>query len=632
MCGVAGYLSPGHGLSQARFDLSAALVSLEHRGPDGSGSWFGPVSRGEVGLGHTRLSIIDLSEDSAQPMVSGDGNLVLIFNGEIYNYLELKDLLEKEGCRFESHGDSEVLLQAWARYGKACLPMLKGMFAFALYDIRAQTLFLSRDRFGMKPLYFSLAGGLFRFASEPAVLARMVGRAEINHQKAYEYLALGLYDTSQETFFNDVFALPPGKTVEVRSKRDAVEVIEERWHKTSPPEEIDVGLDEAAETVRELFLNSILLHLRSDVPIAVALSGGLDSTGIVGAVRHLQPDREIHSFSYVSPGFAKDESEWAALASAHLGTEHHSLTLSPSDAVEAFDASARSQGEPTGSSSILAQSAVYRRVSAAGFRVLLDGQGADELFAGYHGFIEFRLRTLLGKGDVAAALRLVHQWQAKRRGNNMRDLIPSFAATYVPRRLAAAGSWLIGRRVTPPWIDPSQLAKSGVIPGVPIIAGYPILPVEQPPFLQGHLGKSLFRGDLVRLLRHGDRSSMGSSVESRLPYLDADLVNYVQSLPESLLLSPRGETKNVLRHALHGIVPEEIAFRQDKIGFDTPEDSWSSGFQEMLEFSSDGLARFDWIDAPKLLAQSTHGRKTFSVSARLAWRALSLSRWALQLG
>ena len=288
-------------------------------------------------------------------------------------------------------------------------------------------------------------------------------------------------------------------------------------------------------------------------------------------------------------------------------------------------ATIKAQAEPVNSSSVIAQMAVYQRVREEGFKVVLDGQGADELFGGYQGYPEFRLRTLMRNQGVRSAISFARAWHRYSGNRSYLSLALHFGATIVPREYAALGSWLGGRPMSPGWARRQGLRKNGIEQRIPELPGYPARHGSTM-FLRQHLRDSLFGGDLARLLRHGDRSSMANSVESRVPYLHNSLVNLVLQLPEEHLVAEDGQTKVVLRKALRGLVPESVSERRDKIGFETPENSWLTADWESLFRSSGGLDCFEWLDRVRLL-QATQGHQRGAAS-RLRWRALNLSIWA----
>lgn len=627
MCGLAGYLDLRTGSNENSRRLDAAIDFLSHRGPDSEGRWSGAVgTQGAIELGHRRLSVIDLSSGAHQPMTTPDGRYVLCYNGEIYNYKELRNQLRRRGHEFRTVSDTEVLLLAWHEWGIDALQKFDGMFAFALYDVHEQVLTLARDRHGMKPMYFTAdsgSGAVF-FASEPLVAARLSGKVGPNHKKAYQYLTMGLYDFDDQTFYEGVSALRPGSFVRFRPEGQRVMQTSAAWVTPEIPPSFDISFDDAAAQVRELLIESVELHLRSDVDVAIALSGGLDSSAIAGATQELLGTARIKTFSYVSPGYSRDESAWASMVAKNLGTIHHEIVIQPPEAIGAIERVVREQGEPTNSSSSFAQSHLYSTISDNGYKVVLDGQGADELFAGYSGFPEFRLRSILAEGKVGEALLLILRWSRWTEGHSVPALLRNFAATLAPEGLATWGSRFAGRNASPSWVNPVVLAGLGVRVSAPPLVGYPVYSAPESDFLRQHLTQSVLGGDLSRLLRHGDRSSMAHSVESRLPFLGRRLVSFAQSLPEDYLLSRSGETKRVLRSAVRGLVPAEVINRRDKVGFETPEHHWLRDLTLAEPRVSGGLEKFEWIKA------GVHKTPARRIQPALKWRLASLGVWASQ--
>ena len=380
MCGIiGGWLSLSS--PESRFHFEAGLSQLMHRGPNDQGLERLDFRQGQVVLGHTRLSIIDLSAAGHQPMYSRCGRYALVFNGEIYNYRELRQELVTIGQRFVSDSDTEVLLTSWATWGASCLPRLRGMFAFTVFDRQAGTLTCVRDAFGIKPFFYQVANGDFLFASEvPALLAAMPHRPGLNMQRAYDYLVLGRYDERAETFFEGVCQLPPGHTL-VFDLVNPSNPIKHRWWWPNIAERADVSFADATVQLRAMFLDNIRLHLRSDVPLGAALSGGVDSSAVVCAMRHLEPDMPIHTFSYVARDSAANEEPWADLVNQYVGAISHKVAVTPEELGQDLDDMIRIQGEPFGSTSIYAQYRVFRLAREHGITVTLDGQGADELLA-----------------------------------------------------------------------------------------------------------------------------------------------------------------------------------------------------------------------------------------------------------
>lgn len=567
MCGILGIWSPSAG--QYRNVVDKALHELDHRGPNDRGiEWF-ETAGGTLAFAHTRLSIIDLSAGGHQPMHSPCGRWSMIYNGEIYNYRELRAELEAEGESFATASDTEVLLRAWMRWGEGGLTKLIGMFAFAVLDRERQSLSLVRDAFGIKPLFYREDEKGFAFASESkAITALDLDPPRLNLQRAYHYLALGGYDDGEESFIAGIRHLLPAHWMEVdlRTGRCAPP---RRWWWPSI-EEKPISFDDAVAELRKRFLDSVRLHLRSDVKLGAALSGGIDSSSVVCAMRLIEPDMPIHSFSFVARGSDVDEEKWADLVNETVGAEVNKIVVEPAELAADLDDMIRIQDEPFAGTSIYAQYRVFRLVRERGVTVTLDGQGADELLAGYSGYPGARLNSLYEKRDFAGFARLLRNW-SKGPGRSRGRGFAEFLGQRVPRRWRGAALAMIGRSVSPPWLDTAQLRASGVRvenPGVPRSReGYRRRLAEA-------LRTALVDGGMQPLLRHGDRNAMRWSVESRVPFLTVPLAEFLLSLPENYLLSGEGETKHVFRAAMRGIVPDAILDRKDKIGFATPEHEW----------------------------------------------------------
>lgn len=622
MCGILGAfrVSTENGFER-RFE--EAMQMLQRRGPDGRGVQTYPAAGGEVLFGHARLSIIDLSNAGAQPMHGVDGRHVIVFNGEIYNYRELRRELEFLGRRFVSDSDTEVLLTAWETWGEACLPRLTGMFAFAILDRQTNTLTCARDAFGIKPFFHATDGGAFFFASEaPALIALQRGKAGLNWQRAYDYLVHGDYDSRTETFFDGVSQLAPGHLLVVdlvaRSTGAA-----RRWWTPATRERWDLGFDEAAERLRALFLQSVRLHLRSDVPLGAALSGGVDSSAVVCAMRHIEPGLPINTFSYIARGSAVSEESWVDRINQHVGATPHKVSVTADELARDLDDMIRTQGEPFGSTSIYAQYRVFQLAKQNGVTVTLDGQGADELLAGYAGYPGQRLRSLIEKGQLGDAWVFLNQW-SQWPGRSRKLGVQQLMAEYAQGPLYDALRRLSGRSDTPSWLDAQALEERGIIRRYPRQRA---ASQEAGRRVVEELALSLTRRGLPSLLRHGDRNSMRFSVESRVPFLTLDMADFLLSLPESFLISPQGETKHVFRAAMRGIVPDEVLDRRDKIGFSTPEQEWMSSMAQTAQGWLRDSSNLPFIRKDEMLKQFARivsGERAFSWQA---WRWINFARW-----
>lgn len=624
MCGIAGTFGSARVGMDGQID--SALDQLRHRGPDDRGSWQSTGAPERVSLGQTRLSIIDLSAGGHQPMIRPELGMALVFNGEIYNYVELRSELQQLGVHFATHSDTEVLLAAWAKWGKASLRHLKGMFAFAVYDEREETLTCVRDGFGIKPLYFALDDSTFSFASEVPALRTLLAEAPgVNYQRLYEYLVYGRYDHSDETFWSGLKSLPAGHLLEVSFRDGHAQLYADRWW--NPPVEVQpVSFNNAVDEIRERFLDNVRLHLRSDVPLGAALSGGVDSSAIVGAVRHVAPDVEINTFSYVARGSSVDEEWWVDLVNRDLGARGHKIELGAADLAHDLDDMILTQGEPFGSTSIYAQYRVYKLAKEQGVTVTLDGQGADELLAGYQGYPGARMSSLWRSGHPIQALGFARNW-SQWPGRSVKSAVSGLGADIAPGWLLSSGFRVMGQSPTPPWLNMEACKQLGVRP-IPVArSAEEPLPGRR---LAQRLRQALTAGDLSSLLRHGDRNSMRWSVESRVPFLTTDLAEFCLSLPEEYLISPTGETKHVFRHAMRGIAPKGVLERRDKVGFETPEAAWLRELRPTVSSWLDGLRDLRIVDVEKsrrLVNGMLSGTETFSWQA---WRLINASRW-LQL-
>lgn len=625
MCGIVGFYENTFEANSIE-KMNLALNRMRHRGPDDAGLEKFQVDNGILMLGQTRLSIIDLTSGGHQPMSSVDGRYSIVFNGEIYNYRELRDQLINLGYSFRTDSDTEVLLIAWIHWGERALRKLIGMFAFCVFDNENRNLTFVRDAFGIKPFFYNIKNGSIRFASElPAILALFHVKPKVDIQRSLDYLIYGSYDNNTNTFFEDVFHLLPGHLLEINLDTPS-NVNPKKWWCPSIIENSKISFNEAASHLRELFLKNIQLHLRSDVPIGAALSGGLDSSAVVCAMRYLNPNMPIHTFSYVAKGSAVDEEKWADIINNHVNAIPHKINVSYDELVKDIDKMINIQGEPFGGTSIYAQYRVYQEARQQGVVVTLDGQGADELLAGYSGYPEGYLLSLKESGSFLKGINFLYHW-AKWPGRHFGHAAKIFISVMLPDSVSKIIRLLFNSNTdNPTWLNKQYLSnhKLRAKPSVFIntsVEGKKRRLVEQ-------LRSALLGCGLSQLLRHGDRNSMMWSVESRVPFLTIEMAEFLLSLPEHYLLSPQGETKYVFRKAMRGIVPDEILDRKDKIGFQTPENTWLKQLKKEIN---------EWIninpkDVPFLnlenivieLNEIIEGKKKFSSQA---WRLINYCRW-----
>ncbi|HYE86941.1 MAG TPA: asparagine synthase (glutamine-hydrolyzing), partial [Vicinamibacterales bacterium] len=542
----------------SREALELMNAQLVHRGPDDGGEWVS--ADGRAGLANRRLAIIDLSPAGHQPMLSADQRYAIAFNGEIYNYLEVRSELCALGHRFASESDTEVLLTAFRHWGADCLPRLNGMFAFAVWDSVEGRLFAARDRFGEKPFYYTAAPGQFAFASEiKSLLALPWVSRRADHRAIARYIGLALVDGEPGTFFEGIRQLPPAHYLMLDG--DGRVTLTRYWDVNVDAHECTLPEAERTARFRELFVDAVRLRLRSDVAVGSSLSGGLDSSSIVCAINALRaPDSPPqNTFSARHESAAVDEGRYMERVVAHTGATPHDVWVKAGDLAADIDRFVWHQDEPVAHTSQFAQWKVMELAKTAGVTVLLDGQGADETIGGYPSpTFGYRFAELFRGGEWAG---LVEELGAFKRVQGSLGLGLRFlGASVLPQRLRA------GARAR-------FHATSGLLPGAS--AG-----LEEPRPAHRTLRRALHHimtvSSLPSLLRYGDRNSMAFSREARLPFLDHRLVEFVFSLPSRDLVGG-GVTKRVLRAAMRGLVPEVVLDRTDKIGFATPERDWMLG-------------------------------------------------------
>lgn len=594
MCGIAGIV----GTNTADLGpIGAMTTALRHRGPDDEGylladsrdarAWpfRGPDSIEEItdpalpstapeganlAFGHRRLAIIDLTAGGHGPMASPDGSLWITYNGEVYNYLELRDELRALGHAFRTSSDTEVLLAAYRQWGPGGLNRLNGMWAFALYDVREGTLFCARDRYGVKPFHYfeengSSAGPFFAFASEiKGLLAHPRVPRRPAESAVHSFLVSGALDEGAQTFFEGIRSLPAGHhlTLDLATRRTRVQA----WYTLpdgTPPR------SGTGEELAALLQDAIRLRLRSDVPVGTCLSGGLDSSTIVAmTARQLagSPARRC-SFSVVYPDPGLDESAHVDSVVAATGVESVRTTPTAAELVRDLPALIRHQDEPIPSPGAYSQWRVMSLAREAGVTVLLDGQGADEVLAGYHYHYGPYLAEVAATGGSVEALSEARQISAVT-GLSLTFLLGLLAYHTVPiprgiRARAVARASTHGR-LRPSFLDPAFARRAGPARGERHLPR---------PSLVAERRSAITKSSLPALLRFEDRNSMAFGVEARTPFLDYRLVERALAFPARDLIRG-GWTKALLRDAASGLVPESVRLRRDKLGFATPEARW----------------------------------------------------------
>lgn len=627
MCGIFGtWNQDGDPVDLAA--VRAAVASMRHRGPDDEGYLLVNTREGRIVdcggddsppalglphiarfegevfdlvLGHRRLAILDTTPAGHQPMAGPGGWIV--HSGEIFNYRELRGELGSRDWR--SGSDTEVLLAAADHFGPEELPIrLNGMWAFAHYDPERRRLLLSRDRFGIKPLYLHRQAGTLTFASEIKALLATGIRPAWNEGALFDFLAWGMSDHDARTFFEGIHAVRPGHQLLVEGGR------ERTIHYWDPSAGVDcvsgepVGRDSVgprANAVRRVLERSVELRLRSDVPVGTCLSGGVDSSSVVGLVRALEPDVQVRTFTVAFDEAEIDERRFAEMANLAVGANAHAVVPDASGMFRSLGDLTRHQEAPFHSSSVYAQWRVMELARENGIRVLLDGQGGDEVFSGYPRAIDAYLASLLRRGRLRRFLA---------------------ASGRVPGGRSRAVRSLLGtaqRADPPPWLRPDFVSSA---------CGPEPWRYSRTASLTEMMASDVtFR--LPALLRYEERSSMAFGMESRVPFLDDDLVRLAYGLDDGDRIRD-GLGKAVLRDAMRGTVPDPILDRPEKLGFPTPQARWllRDGWPHAKALALDGFGSLPFAHQGELHRMvddldAGHRRDTDAL-----WRCISVAVWA----
>ena len=617
MCGIFGLVSTSD--TSYRADAARAVSLLAHRGPDGQGLWHRAHGVPAVTFGHRRLPILDLSNAGAQPMTRG--GCCLTFNGEIYNYVELREELTAKGPAFGSGTDTEVILAAYREWGHACVERLNGMFAFAIWDDSRGELFAARDRFGEKPfLYaFDRARGIFAFASEAkALLALPFVDHTLDERALFRFVRFAELAAAEQTLWKGIKRLPHAHTLRLRTG-DALTLEMRRYWDLDLQQSNDVSVDGAAARFRELFRDSVRIRLRADVPAGTSLSGGLDSSSIVCQIHELGSAAGQMTFSARMSDTAMDEGQHIEAVLQQTGIPNRQVWPAAEDFAASFSRLCYHQEEPFPATSQFAQFLVMRLAAEAGVTVLLDGQGADELLAGYTPYFSARYTDLARTGSLAALHRERQAFAATNRTFPMspraiasrmfprayRVLRPAASRAVTPHDSAAADGW---------WNE--EWLRS-------FADEHPIPQREAKDLLTSRLYADTMQGELQELLRYADRNSMAWSREVRQPFLDHRLAEFAFALPSAQKIH-KGLTKVVLRRAMRGLVPSSILDRTDKLGYQAPLAGWLRGplaswTEARIESVRGSLAPFVRADLSDLFRS-----RRDHLGEREAWPVVSL--------
>lgn len=606
MCGIVGFFEPNSTASDKMVLLGKMLHIQHHRGPDDTGIW----NDDHIFLGHNRLSIIDLSDAANQPMHYK--NFTMVYNGEIYNYVEIKQQLQQKGHQFHTHSDSEVILHAFEEWGSACVNHFVGMWAFVIYNKTTRELFVSRDRFGIKPFYYIHTGNTFYFASEIKTLkASPHFKNDLNINQVARGLQMGWLGYHDETYFKHVKALPAACNLFYSEGKVRVE----QYWKPQTGKYANLSFNEKKTRFYELFADSIKIHLRSDVTVGSCLSGGLDSSAIVAMVQKISDGLPYKSFSIYYEG--KGDVDERPFINEVLKKYPHvdPVYFSPTDddVRNHFDKAAYHLDAPSSGSSFISQYFLMKLISESGIKVVLDGQGSDEYLAGYmHSFYRL-IGGMLQKARLADAISETLAVN-KRIGNSGSKTISHF------------GKSLLSTLKPEQFLYDFEFRKY-----------YPFLvneDINEPAFqldnipgskLDNFLYHLLFTTSLPSLLQYEDRNSMAFSVESRVPFLDHRLVEFAFTLADEDKIKQQ-DTKYILREALKPILPEAIYARKDKKGFVTPgESKWLRGpLKHLIEVNRNWPEFINSGRANQILNDYNQGDNS---KASLVWRLSSLVNW-----
>ena len=617
MCGISGIINKNNA-DVKLWEIKAITDVIAHRGPDGEGF----LLENNFALGHRRLAIIDTSADGDQPMWY-ENKYAIVFNGEIYNYLEIREQLVSLGYLFTTGTDTEVILAAYDYWGVNCVSYFNGMWAFALYDKKQNTIFCSRDRFGIKPFYYSEFKGNFYFASEIKQFTVLQDWESVaNIERVYDFFVYGVMNHTTETCFKNIFQLPGGCNLLYSLDNHKYEI--NKWYLLEAKGS-NYSEEQAVKTVSDLFLNSINLHLRSDVKVGSCLSGGIDSSAIVCAInQNLKSANNVNIQETVSAVYNEIEFSEERFVDIVVESTHsisHKVTPNFEDLFSQLDTIIWHQDEPFTSTSIFAQWNVFKEASKHNLKVMLDGQGADEYLAGYHTFFGVYLFECFKKLDFFRffkELKSIFSIHGSSNGLNSLFWFGNcilYNLPFVTERLRIKIK-AIGSNTEFKWLKISggniveEMYKNSFIS------------------IKNYSNYLLNYITIPTLLHYEDRNSMAFSIESRVPFLDYKLVEFVYSLPSKFKIK-EARTKYVFIKAMNDMLPNEIANRKDKVGFATPQILWvlenEDFFRKEIENSCDLLNTI--IDKDEVMKLFNSSIKAKKPSFNRLWNIICLAHW-----
>ena len=477
----------------------------------------------------------------------------------------------------------------------------------------------------LKPFYYNNDLSNFYFASEIPSLTNLNPKLNVpNIQKSYEYLSNGTYDNDQSTFFENISQLLPGHLLKIDLNVNCKVKID-KWWWPSIKQTSKLSFEDASLKLREMFLNNMKLHLRSDVPIGAALSGGVDSSAIVSCIRHIEPKQRINTFSFIANDSIFNEEKWVDIVNNNVEANKYKINSSSVNLFDDFNNLLKTQGEPFGSTSIYAQYKLYEFVKESGVTVLLEGQGADELLAGYGGFPVQRIQSLIDECKLRGALSFLLSW-GKLPNRSIKSTLIALFYNILPYKLMKIISAIKKKRSFPKYLNKDFVFKS-------MIKIDYNEKLSKPKDIKGRHLINLLRDSvtgkgLSSLLRHGDRSSMKFSLESRVPFLTIDIAEFLFSLPENYLISNNGVTKHIFRDAMKGIVAKEILERKDKIGFEPPENQWLNSLKPHISSIIEDIKKNPILETNVCIQTiENYFIDPNNIDSRVIWRIINYTRW-----
>lgn len=596
MCGISGIIDRNN-KAVDRADIKAMNDLIVHRGPDNEGYFFGD----HFAFGHRRLAIIDLSPEARQPMTY-DGKYTIVYNGEVYNYIEIKEKLRNQGYAFQTKSDAEVILAAYEHWGYDCVKRFNGMWAFAIFDRARNVVFCSRDRFGVKPFYYTEIGGRFVFASEIKQLLHFMPDRKVNKRVLMDYLLLGYEEHTPETFFENIHKLPQSHNLIYDLKTHRFHF--QRYYEMTVDKAL-AEFDEAAtiHAYREKLVSGIQLRLRSDVKVGTCLSGGLDSSAVAALSSRLYGGEGKFTAVHAKSSEARsDESRFATMGADHCRLDLHVIEPSKDDFSGKFDEIIGLMEEPFMGPSVFMQYFVMKKAGELGCKVMLDGQGGDETLLGY----ERHFTAMLLKQGLLKKIKML--FAASRNSKcSMKELILNYF--YFSN---AKIVWL-RHKIKNSFIKKKYFA----------LASRPLLGSIAKSFrnIAAMQMNELFCAPLPSLLRYADKNSMQHSVEIRLPFIDFKTSETALSINSQYKIKD-GWTKYVLRKAVAGdnTLPDEIAWRRDKIGFEAPDSAW-------IAVVNDQLSRL--LHDSRILSEIINNKRmnVNKLDNRQKWKLFNIAKW-----